>query len=158
MRQSIIHWRPYLLAGGFLAIVWIASEFIVVAYRQRPAGYTWQCGLGDGEIWVDREFWSAYRPPSGLLMYRARGPLGYGLRLPYYQLSPNSPVRNMGAVLPLWVILLTLFLLGGWKWRARLRDTAIHCRECGYNLTGNVSGICPECGVVVSVDAGEKAA
>jgi predicted Zn-ribbon and HTH transcriptional regulator len=21
-----------------------------------------------------------------------------------------------------------------------------HCRECGYNLTGNVSGICPECG------------
>ena len=21
-----------------------------------------------------------------------------------------------------------------------------HCRNCGYNLTGNVSGICPECG------------
>lgn len=21
-----------------------------------------------------------------------------------------------------------------------------HCRTCGYNLTGNVSGICPECG------------
>lgn len=21
-----------------------------------------------------------------------------------------------------------------------------HCRACGYNLTGNVSGICPECG------------
>jgi predicted RNA-binding Zn-ribbon protein involved in translation (DUF1610 family) len=23
------------------------------------------------------------------------------------------------------------------------------CRKCGYNLTGNVSGICPECGAVV---------
>jgi hypothetical protein len=23
------------------------------------------------------------------------------------------------------------------------------CRECGYNLTGNVSGICPECGAEV---------
>ncbi len=23
------------------------------------------------------------------------------------------------------------------------------CRNCGYNLTGNVSGICPECGVPV---------
>jgi hypothetical protein len=21
-----------------------------------------------------------------------------------------------------------------------------HCQNCGYNLTGNVSGICPECG------------
>jgi hypothetical protein len=27
--------------------------------------------------------------------------------------------------------------------RARL---AVCCRQCGYNLTGNVSGICPECG------------
>lgn len=23
------------------------------------------------------------------------------------------------------------------------------CRECGYNLTGNVSGICPECGALI---------
>ena len=21
-----------------------------------------------------------------------------------------------------------------------------HCRHCGYNLTGNISGRCPECG------------
>ncbi len=28
-----------------------------------------------------------------------------------------------------------------------------HCRRCGYNLTGNVSGICPECGQpIVSPD------
>lgn len=25
-----------------------------------------------------------------------------------------------------------------------------HCRKCGYNLTGNVSGQCPECGEVGS--------
>ena len=24
-----------------------------------------------------------------------------------------------------------------------------HCKACGYNLTGNVSGICPECGTVI---------
>lgn len=24
-----------------------------------------------------------------------------------------------------------------------------HCRTCGYNLTGNVSGVCPECGKTV---------
>ncbi len=25
-----------------------------------------------------------------------------------------------------------------------------HCQSCGYNLTGNVSGICPECGSRIS--------
>lgn len=30
-------------------------------------------------------------------------------------------------------------------WRAD-RHRRGHCRKCGYNLTGNVSGRCPECG------------
>jgi len=24
-----------------------------------------------------------------------------------------------------------------------------HCQKCGYNLTGNVSGVCPECGTPI---------
>ena len=27
-----------------------------------------------------------------------------------------------------------------------------HCAQCGYNLTGNVSGVCPECGTPVNED------
>jgi hypothetical protein len=30
-------------------------------------------------------------------------------------------------------------------WRDRRRPRG-HCAECGYDLTGNVSGVCPECG------------
>jgi predicted amidophosphoribosyltransferase len=30
-------------------------------------------------------------------------------------------------------------------WRDR-RIPPGHCQNCGYDLTGNVSGICPECG------------
>ena len=30
--------------------------------------------------------------------------------------------------------------------RRRLRGHSNDCRKCGYNLTGNVSGTCPECG------------
>ena len=30
-------------------------------------------------------------------------------------------------------------------WRAR-HEGRCECRKCGYNLTGNVSGLCPECG------------
>ncbi len=28
------------------------------------------------------------------------------------------------------------------------------CGQCGYDLTGNVSGICPECGTAVAADSG----
>jgi len=32
------------------------------------------------------------------------------------------------------------------RWRRRFRLTHGLCLTCGYNLTGNVSGRCPECG------------
>ena len=32
------------------------------------------------------------------------------------------------------------------KVKRRLRDIHSLCRHCEYNLTGNISGICPECG------------
>ena len=42
---------------------------------------------------------------------------------------------------------LSLILL----WRVRLdgRAPAGHCQQCRYDLTGNISGICPECGTRV---------
>ncbi|HEY2584323.1 MAG TPA: hypothetical protein VGI81_01010 [Tepidisphaeraceae bacterium] len=43
------------------------------------------------------------------------------------------------------------------RWRrARCRE-ADECRACGYNLTGNVSGVCPECGTPIESNAGEPA-
>ena len=51
--------------------------------------------------------------------------------------------------IPLWMItfvlsLCTLMPLTGW--RRRRREQRGLCVRCGYNLTGNVSGVCPECG------------
>ena len=34
--------------------------------------------------------------------------------------------------------------------RRRRRDRRHLCRSCGYDLTGNVSGVCPECGISVA--------
>jgi hypothetical protein len=32
-----------------------------------------------------------------------------------------------------------------------LRKLSVHlCRQCGYDLTGNVTGVCPECGTAIS--------
>ena len=36
--------------------------------------------------------------------------------------------------------------LGLYVWRVHRPYAAGHCHACGYNLTGNVSGVCPECG------------
>lgn len=35
---------------------------------------------------------------------------------------------------------------GAWSWRRQGRPKAGMCAKCGYNLFGNTSGICPECG------------
>jgi rubrerythrin len=36
--------------------------------------------------------------------------------------------------------------LAGRRIAAKGMVDGIHCPGCGYNLTGNLSGVCPECG------------
>ncbi len=47
--------------------------------------------------------------------------------------------------IPLWVLILVLGLPMAYLWATRPVDPYA-CTTCGYNLTGNVSGNCPECG------------
>jgi hypothetical protein len=52
--------------------------------------------------------------------------------------------------LPLWIPLVIVAVpMAILWWRDRRRLPPGHCRQCGYNLTGNVSGVCPECGTPV---------
>ena len=53
---------------------------------------------------------------------------------------------------PLWFVVLLAwsYVLFRW-WKRRVRPG--HCAGCGYDLTGNVSGVCPECGLSVVPDA-----
>jgi hypothetical protein len=42
------------------------------------------------------------------------------------------------------------------RWRSDEKDTGDYplgqCQTCGYDLTGNLSGVCPECGVKCETD------
>lgn len=59
----------------------------------------------------------------------------------------SSTPREWVLVLPLWVPIAVVGGLLVWSWRrGRRRPDPVACRNCGYNLKGNVSGICPECG------------
>ncbi|UCG32128.1 MAG: hypothetical protein JSU68_10725 [Phycisphaerales bacterium] len=44
------------------------------------------------------------------------------------------------------IYMLSKTIYTGLRWRTIEHD-GHHCGDCGYDLTGNVSGICPECGI-----------
>lgn len=99
---------------------------------------------------------------SGCLQFTTPNPLpsrGWGLhRRAFGELrlwgelsSVNAGGRAFRtAIVPLWVPLLALAGPTIWLWRRDRRHPAGHCRKCGYDLTGNVSGVCSECGTEVS--------
>ncbi len=53
--------------------------------------------------------------------------------------------------LPLWAILAVVIPPSGYLWWLdRRRPKPGYCQSCGYNLTGNVSGVCSECGTTIT--------
>ncbi|MCC6359323.1 MAG: hypothetical protein IT450_11325 [Phycisphaerales bacterium] len=81
----------------------------------------------------------AIAPPTGLLVLFDVAPGGSSA---YY--SPNSTQRI--AIVPAWTPPLILFGLACLLLIRWCKPAPNTCRSCGYNLTGNVSGRCPECG------------
>jgi hypothetical protein len=77
---------------------------------------------------------------------------------PFQKDVMSPPERLIGAIAIMTGGSISAILLAAKiaEWRARPREP--RCRGCGYNLTGNLSGVCPECGkpVEMLVPAHEK--
>ena len=59
-------------------------------------------------------------------------------------------VVGLVAVIPGWILMMyTVF-----PYVSAYEEIAKRCARCGYNLTGNSSGICPECGIAISEGIG----
>ncbi len=52
---------------------------------------------------------------------------------------------SMITYIPIWMLVLPSMFATLWLWRSDHRPNG-GCLKCGYNLTGNISGVCPECG------------
>ncbi|MBN1489161.1 MAG: hypothetical protein JXA69_04520 [Phycisphaerae bacterium] len=69
----------------------------------------------------------------------------------YEKILPNAqlqgPYGMTSIAVPYWILFLLVAIPTAvlW-WRGRRCIPSDCCRQCGYNLTGNVSGVCPECG------------
>lgn len=71
---------------------------------------------------------------------------------PAWQLKPDWGKRRVfwRIEVPLWIpfVLVSLATAFLW-WRDHRRISPGHCEQCDYDLTGNTSGVCPECGTPV---------
>ena len=69
---------------------------------------------------------------------------GLGLNLPDWTIGPKQVWRIF---VPLWIPFLLIAAPTAWLFhRDRRRIPPGHCLRCGYDLTGNTSGVCSECG------------
>ncbi|GMU83347.1 MAG: hypothetical protein AMXMBFR47_32170 [Planctomycetota bacterium] len=72
---------------------------------------------------------------------------------PGFGLSRKIHLNDEVVIMPLWVIAGVLMawpavVLVVTRFRRRMRMAGL-CRACGYDLRGNVSGACPECGRLI---------
>ena len=117
-----------------------------------------------GNLWVCWSNPNAVRAPYGCItLVRAPGHVRKNFRLPSqfssgwwwpdsHYLIPNGSTNQYGdltAMVPLWIPLIILAIPAVGLWRRYCRPLPGHCSRCRYDLTGNSSGVCPECGTTV---------
>jgi hypothetical protein len=154
-----MNWRacPAFLTVGaalwFLVLLCTVATFWVKTSWQDE----WLCTrfwCADGSLCVVTDAWGRYQPITYVTSQNRPEP-GWHIVFADPWLTPSVLVptaefyRGATALsFPLWI---PLFAVGALLLYIRLRtrpSPAEYC-PCGYNLTGNVSGRCPECGTAV---------
>jgi len=139
--------RINLLLGRTAAMVAIAMLLVCVVSARwgvlwiRHGSNTW-AEIDVGAVLVGWVTQSAAFAPSSiqLLHHDGWGWSGWKPRI-------ESITSGGGIVsIPIWIPAILLAGLSLWLGQSRGQSHSPLCRTCGYNLTGNVSGICPECG------------
>ena len=146
MTRSV--WRKRFKITGLLLCfmvlgLWVFSVMYVSNYT--PLSSNWTIGIGVGRIgvwgspgnnsgWTFDPFYSQWKVLAANMPWTefARDWLGFGLPARFH--------------VPVWLLVVaTGFPTAILWWRDRPTKAGF-CKACKYDLTGNVSGICPECG------------
>ena len=156
-RGRIRRWARLISACGILVVgaVWLLSARWLVWYAWRAQILTPHdarvCGIGEGGV-----FYKAFHPID-LNDFRLGAPGWHTAPCAWrWGLTrPSLQTRQFRTDLwfPLWIVFAAVSVPTAiiWIWSSPPRPG--HCVSCGYDLTGNKSGRCPECGTPTA-DAG----
>lgn len=139
------------LSVGFVAI-WLPTDHTQVALGAGGLGFSHSrqpFAKILNEVWLDLPGRSRPDGPIRLTLHGGTTPLEW---LPRYGVPPKlrSAITHNGFV-PLWPFTAALGFTTVLLWRRDRRTLPGRCESCGYDLRGNVSGICSECGKAVSL-------
>jgi len=128
-----------------LLIAWLCTLYCSILYGSSPT-MVWLGGGGvEAFIVYEKDVYADF--PSGLQVHP---PSEIKWLCDYSPLHSNPRVLAYYFHLPLWIpFCLLAFALSFAKWRGH-RAKQGHCRKCRYNLMGNTSGVCPECGTPIT--------
>jgi len=134
------------VAVGVLTLIlagWIGSILYAVCYGSNRLRVYVQVSGGV----LDFYHYSKWNPTnSGIHIIETRQ-IRLGLVWPSYFTTVGKNLWGIRRVsFPLWPLFCVGFVGTALLWRWDQRPPPGHCQSCGYNLTGNTSGVCPECG------------
>lgn len=138
------------LASFLVLAVWLLSGWWSTTIS---TGRRWNVFVWAGVISIETipEQFAGYwadAPPVGV--YRSDEPFQLGWTLPHTADCAQSTVGAWWELnIPLWMVFLAVcapLILALYR-RLHRRAAPGTCARCGYNLTGNLSGRCPECGL-----------
>lgn len=165
--RSAVRWAPMILAAA-AAAAWALS------YCTPGALCTGNYGVGSRDGFL--QFVVGTRPVTGDGVRWRLGDKGQGVFvvlgperawLPSisgailwvgFNAAPQNTLKVDVTYIPYALIVAAcglLTVLTWWLTRRRMRPGC--CARCGYDLTGNRSGVCPECGTPTPADAGSAA-
>ncbi len=176
-QRSIIR-RVLLWTGAVTCVLLVGLYFVSLRYSLvwRLSGYYGSLAVIDGHVLFAGGvgvlpirgvlvYPTDWFPPGGHICPRADAPTvsptprSERIWWPWIGWRTIGRATLIGAVAPIWALLLLVAApTAGLWWLGRRRIPPGHCQKCGYNLTGNVSGRCPECGTATDANSEHPAA
>jgi len=129
---------------------WVATGLLLATLVGWVVSSLWTFGRINGEggvtvILADGGVTFAHGlrfPGFPRLWVSSSRPVKWGWGLPHVVARP----QGHHVWVPFWSFVLFSVSVAGYLWWKDRRFPTGLCLHCGYNLTGNTSGVCPECG------------
>ena len=134
------------LAGCAVIILgWGVSAIRLMGVAQPIGRSSLWLGVEKGRVVVfwHRWFWLPSRKGWNEDAHSSQWPQRLGMDAPDLIRSRGGAY---GVRVPFWILFAMITIPTAFLWHRDRRPPKGHCQTCGYDLTGNVSGVCPECG------------